>query len=57
MIACSMTFFVSSVIQAIFEYFIYIAYVVGMDVLKGKGDDNEEEDIGIRREEYEDYEY
>ena len=55
MIACSMTFFVSSFIQAIFEYFIYIAYVVGMDVLKGKGDDNEEQDFEIIKEEYEDY--
>ena len=57
-IAANVTFFVSSFLQAVFEYFIYISYIVGQGVIKGTGKSMGEDATGIGRDEYEgEYEY
>jgi len=55
-----MTAFVSSFFQAGIEYFIYIAYIVGIDVWHGPGEEKQKSKNphGIERIEYTDgYEY
>ena len=47
----------SSFLQAVFEYFIYISYIVGQGFMRGTSD-QEDDVIGIGRDEYEgEYEY
>ena len=53
-----MTFFVSSFAQAVFEYFVYVSYIVGQGFMKGRGDETQEDITNVNREEYDGiYEY
>ena len=57
-ITANVTFFVSSFAQAVFEYFVYVSYIVGQGFMKGRGDETQEDITNVLRDEYDGiYEY